>query len=527
MRDAIAWSHDLLPPDEQAFFRRVSVFVGGFTLAAAESVASTGWPEARAPDSLTAPHLSPAETVDLVTSLVEKSLLQESLQPDGTARFWFLETIREFGLGQLATVGETEATMRRLADWCLRLLDGAEQGFYSTTQWQWVERFEAEHDNLRAGLAWAIERGDAALALQLVENLGWFWVPRGYLSEGRTWGERALALSAPLSTPGRALALALTSTLIWLQGDYPRARELAVQGLSLSREIGHTSGEGISIMVLGWIADNEGRFDEAETWFTEALTHYQNVGNPTWIGFALNSLGVIDYKRGDVVRAALRFEAARDILRTVGNTYGIGFVLSNLAKVARDQSDYVRAAALYAESVALRYEQGEKNTMAGALRGLASVAAATRRYEHAARLWGAAEALSEAIGAPLSLPHAGARAAIAATRRGLGDSAFVAAWAAGRSLSLAEAVAEALQTTPSGPSTPEILPSPPEQHGLTAREVEVLRLVAAGCSNPTIAEALFISRRTAQTHVQHILNKLNVSTRAEAAVYAMQHGLLA
>jgi DNA-binding NarL/FixJ family response regulator len=92
---------------------------------------------------------------------------------------------------------------------------------------------------------------------------------------------------------------------------------------------------------------------------------------------------------------------------------------------------------------------------------------------------------------------------------------------------LAEAVAEALQTTPSGPSTPEILPSPPEQHGLTAREVEVLRLVAAGCSNPTIAEALFISRRTAQTHVQHILNKLNVSTRAEAAVYAMQHGLLA
>ena len=169
--------------------------------------------------------------LDGIASLVDKSLVQQVARPDGEPRFRMLETIREFGLEQLAAAGETEATMQRLAGWCRSLLEGVEEAFFTAMQGQWVERLEAEHDNLRAVLAWAIERGDAATAQSLVEKLAWFWVPRGYLSEGRTWGERALALGDASPTPERASTLAMTGTLAWLQGDHQRARELAAEGL--------------------------------------------------------------------------------------------------------------------------------------------------------------------------------------------------------------------------------------------------------------------------------------------------------
>jgi non-specific serine/threonine protein kinase len=439
-----------------------------------------------------------------------------------------LETIRAFGQEQLAATGETETTMRCLVAWGLGLLEGAEHGFYSAMQWQWVERFEAEHDNLRSILAWAVDRGDGETAQALVEKLGWFWFPRGYLIEGRSWGERALALGDPSPTPGRALSLALTATIAWRQGDHRRARELATAGLGQSRQIGHLTAEGVSLLVLGWTAEDEGRLDEAEAYVTEALELYHSAGRPTWVGFALNSLGTIDFKRGDIGRAAIRFEEAHDILRAAGNTYGVGFVVSNMAKAAREQGDFARAGRLYAESLALRYEQGEKQSIAGGLRGLASVAAATRQYERAARLWGAAEALREAIGAQASRPLGRAQDAIGTTQRALGDAAFAAAWAAGRSLTLGDVMTEALQTA-ADMTDDGARPTPPtsaDRYGLTPREIEVLRLIAAGQSNPAIAEALFISTRTAQTHVQNIFTKLGVNSRAEAVRLAVEHRLV-
>jgi hypothetical protein len=272
--------------------------------------------------------------------------VQQVARLDGVPRFRMLETIREFGLEQLATAGETDATMQRLAGWGRSLMDGAEQGFYSTMQWQWVERFETELDNLRSVLAWALERNDAATAQLLVGNLGWLWVPRGFLTEGRAWGERALALGDRSPTPERALSLAMTGTLSHLQGDLTRARSLALEGLDQSRATGQTAGEGISTMVLAWVASSEGSLDEADAYATGALTHYRAAGNATWTGFALNTLGTIAYQRGDLDQAAVRFEEAHHAIRAVGNTYGIGFVLSNLAKVARDHGEYERSAAL-------------------------------------------------------------------------------------------------------------------------------------------------------------------------------------
>ncbi len=329
-------------------------------------------------------------------------------------------------------------------------------------------------------------------------------------------------------TPERARTLATTSTVAWRQGENHRARELAAEGLRLSRQTGQVIAEGNTLLVLGWTAEDEGRFDEAEAHFTEALRHFQAHGLATWVGLALNDLGHLDYARGDVARAAVRFTEARDIFRTTGNTFGLGIVLSNLGKAARRQGDYPRAATLFTESVVYRYEQGDKQSIASSLRGLALVAAAMQQHTRAARLWGAADALSEAIGAPPPRHAARAQDALEATRRGLGEEGFAASWAAGRALSLAEAVAEALQATPDAgrQSTPNLPAALSERYGLTAREVEVLRLIAAGRSNPGIAETLYISPRTAQTHVQNIFTKLGVGSRAEAVRVAVEDGLV-
>ncbi|HEY7034069.1 MAG TPA: tetratricopeptide repeat protein [Thermomicrobiales bacterium] len=534
MREAIAWSYDLLSPHEQALFRRLAVFAGSFTLDAAEAVCEAGQGD-RGTEALRPAPLSPCPPVPLspsvldgIASLVDKSLMQQATRPDGTPRFRMLETIREFGMEQLAVIGETEATMRRLAGWCSGQMEGIEEAYFTTMQGRWMDRMGNEHDNVRAAMAWAIDRGDAATAQTLIGRLLWFWVPFGYLSEGRSWGERALALGRASPTPERAMTLATTGTVVWRQGDTHQARKLAAEGLSLSRQTGQVIPEGNSLLVLGWTAEDEGRFDEAEAHFTEALRHFRAHGIATWAGFALNDLGHVDYARGDVARATVRFEEARDIFRSTSNTFGLGMVLSNLGKSARRQGDYPRAAALFTESLVHRYEQGDKQSIASSLRSLAFVAAVMRQHTRAARLWGAADALTESIGAPPPRHADRAQDAIAATRRGLGEADFAAAWAAGRALSLDDAVAEALQSTsdPAGGTEPVDPSVPADRYGLTARELEVLRLLAGGRSNPAIAEALYISPRTAQTHVQNIFTKLGVGSRAEAVRLAVEARLL-
>jgi non-specific serine/threonine protein kinase len=488
------------------------VFAGGVSLDAAEAVC---------------PPATSSTALSIVASLVEKSLLHLAAQPDETPRFRMLETIREFGLEQLATNDETEQAMERLAGWCRGLVAGSEWTFYTAVQWQLVERLETEHDNFRAVLDWAIKRGDAATAHALIDSLGRFWFLRGYLNEGRNWGERGLAMSDQSPTPERSMALAMTGLIAWGQGDYARARTLAEAGLSLAREINSDMGILSGLLAHGYVAEDEGRFADGETYLSQVLELCRAWGWTTWAGHALNGLGVIDYERGNVERAASRFEEALDSFRSIGNTYGIGFVLTNLAKVARERGDFAAAAALYAESLELRWEQGDKLSIAGTFRGLASVAASARQYERAARLWGAAEALRAAIGAPPPRHRGRSQQAVAITRAALGESAFEAAWAAGHALPVSEAVAEALAAVPNAGEPTTLLPATAKNRfGLTPKELEVLRLLPRGLTNKEIGEALFIAERTVTTHVQHILAKLDVGSRTEAAALAVDQGLV-
>jgi non-specific serine/threonine protein kinase len=325
----------------------------------------------------------------------------------------------------------------------------------------------------------------------------------------------------------RAAAMTFTGWLAHESGDDRRAIELQEAGLALAREVGDAWWIAWASNTHGLVLEDQGRFAEAQALEEEALRIFRSLDSDI-SPWALNALGLVAYEQGEIDRAAAYFEEALGEFRAADDTYGAGFVLGNLAKVARALGDYDRADALLIESLGFWWEYEDKLGIASCLRGLAIVAALTHRSERAARLFGAYEALREAIGASIPRHHARYDRAVASAHASLGTSAFEAAWAAGRALPLAEAMTEAMtvSSAPPGAAIAENAPMVDEQRGLTARELEVLRLVAAGRSNSAIAEALFMSTRTAQTHVQHILNKLGVANRAEAAAYAAKHGLL-
>ena len=461
------------PTQEQALFRRLAVFAGGFTLEAAEAVTES----------------SAEFGVDFlvgILSLVEASLLVRSEEPSGVPRYRMLETVREFGLEQLAASGEADGVMGRLAAWALVLaVPGNEQMFGPphSTGWSDVRRSSTTCERSWIGRSSTAMRQPRRASSP---HLAWLWYVRGHLGEGRTWGERAIALADASPTPEWMRALRSTGWLAWGQGDYPRAKELYEEARALAAQVGTERDTSIVLHVLGIVAKDEGRYDEAAALQEASLTRFRAEGHSGWVGSALNALGVIAYERGEMTRAAECFAEALGQYRQGDYAYGMGWALINLAKVAREQGDYARAAALYRESLALRWAQGEKPHIAGCLRGLASVAAAARQYVRAARLYGAAEAAREAIGAPMPRHHARSEQAVARARAGLGEPAFAAAWAAGRALPLAEAVAEALAVAPEELSADAIgtLSTPAARHGLTPREVEVLRVGARGMFEP-------------------------------------------
>ena len=515
MRDAIAWSHDLLPSAERGLFRRLAVFAGGFTLDAAEAVTEVA-PD-RGDDILVG-----------ILSLVEASLIARAEDSGGVPRYRMLETVREFALEHLVASGEADGIMERLAAWASALAAPGNEQMFGPTPLRWLERCETELDNLRAVLSWALERRDAPTAQNLYGDLGWFWYVRGHLSEGRRWGEQAISINDLGSSSERLKALRIAAVLAWGQGDYPRAKELLEESLAHPSTGDLERGVSTALHFLGLVAEDEDRFDEAEALQEQALTRFRADGHLGWAGYALNALGVIAYERGDTARAAERFAEALDLFRTVNHAYGMAVTLMNLAKVARAHGDYPRAAALYGESLTLRWAQGEKRHIAGCLRGLASVAAAARQYARAARLYGAAEAAREAIGAPAPRRHPLSGEAVDRARAGLDESAFAAEWTAGRLLPLAEAVAEALAAARETimDAANGVTRTRGESYGLTRKEIDVLHLLCEGLTNREIGERLFISSRTAQTHVQHILAKLGVSTRTAAAALAVEHDLV-
>jgi predicted ATPase/DNA-binding CsgD family transcriptional regulator len=515
MRDAVAWSHDLLAPDEQDLFRRLAVFAGGFNLEAADALGrEVGDPA--------------GDVLEPVASLVDKSLLRREERED-EPRYGILETVREFGLEQLAASGEAEAVRRAHATHFLALAERAAPEWCGAEPGAWLDRLETEHDNLRAALGWAVARRQAEVGSRLAIALHWFWRVRGPVTEGRYWTDTILADCGEAPPALRAALLARAGDLAMIQGEFARAVGLQEASVALARELGDGR---VLADALGWrgvTAINEGRHDLGEQLVEQAGSLAREADVPFWHAFGLAVLAAIAaHRRDDYARAASLIEASNVVCQAGRMAWPTTYGLIVAGAVAADRGDLDRADALGREGLRRTWSIGDRRLFAMALAGFARTVVARGDPARGARLCGAVDALRDATGVILTpYGQSNYERTLAAARVGLGDAAVAAARAAGRAMQPQEVLAEterdlaqvALIADGEGPTQPGAA------FGLTPRERAVLRLLPQGLSNAQIAEALFVSPRTVQTHLTNLYAKLGVAGRAEAIAIAVRRGI--
>jgi len=444
LRNAIEWSYDLLSSEEQTLYRRLAVFGGGAALRAVEVVAA---PEGE------------LDVLGGLDRLVEHSLLQSGEGPDGEPRFMMLETIREYGLERLVQSGEAEATQRAHAEFFLALAEEAEPELTGAEQVAWLDRLDAEHDNLRAALGWALD-ADPQIALRLARGLGWFWFLRGYLNEGRSWLDSTLAASGEPG-PIHVGAYAAAGRLARHLGDYGGAIALLERSLALARTFQDRRAEALALHELGALAGLAEGDAVREAALTEAsLALWRELGDAWGTARTLNNLGYEAYLQGDFDRAVSLLDEGVTLARAAGDRSALGYVLDSRGVLAEAQGELERATELYREALAVAQQAGNPLVEAFALSSLAGIAARQGQPARAARMWGAASALRDAIGTRLPLEEEERFAGpVSATREILGEDAFAAAWDEGRAQPLDQVVAEALtlgnELAKSVPSTAE------------------------------------------------------------------------
>jgi non-specific serine/threonine protein kinase len=513
LRATMNWSHELLPEDEQTLFRRLTVFAGGFTLEAAESVCA-------------GEDLERDEVLELLSHLVDKSLVTAQEQ-GGETRYRLLEMVRKYGREKLDGADEVTEVGRRHASFYVELAEEAEPELKGEGQVAWLERLETEHDNLRAAMRWLLDRGESEEAARLGWALWLFWGIRAHFAEGRRSMEQALSAkgSEAMAASARAKALYVEAMMANYQGDHGSAESLAAESLGLFRELDDKLGRAYALSNAGFAANGQGQHRRAITLIEESVDLFLEEGQEWGAAIELGFLAVSWRDQGDQGRAKSLAERGLALSRQVGERQAISAALYTLATLAQAERDQERARNLLEEGLELSAELGNDADVAHCFDGLAAVAATEGMMVRAARLWGAEEALLERMEAAVYtyVPDRSLhRSQVEAARARLGEETFEAAWAEGRSLSIEQAIAWALDraTTPETDS-PKTYPA-----GLSAREIEILRLVADGLTNIEVAERLFLSSRTVDWHLSSVYRKLGLHSRTEATRFASDHGLL-
>jgi non-specific serine/threonine protein kinase len=531
LRDTIAWSYELLPPEEQVLFRHLAVFAGGCTLDAAEDIARRAEGDGQDDASMSFASLRPSSStvLDGVASLVAKSLLRQEEGAGGEPRYAMLETVREYGLEQLAASGDEVAVRRSHAAWCVALAEETHREYVVPATW--LVRLEREVDNFRAALVWTDRNDDTETELRLAAALYCLWHRCSHRTEGRGWLERALSRDVSHPSHARAGALVSLGCIEWVFCDHDRATAYMQEGLALSRLLDHPPLIAYAASVLAMPAVYQGRDDE----FTVALldeseTRSTEIGDFSGVGWVRMLRGILAHQRGRPRQAITYLDEATALLHDVSDSFGAASSLEYLGFVHGELGDHARAATILIESRTQWREAGMQDGLVDWLASAATLASLVRRPEPAVRWFGAAEVLSELVGLVLTHP-ARARFSRRANdlRTSLGDARFDAAWAAGRRLSVDDAVAEALAMLAELAVSGQVAGSadPGAHAGLTPREREVLRLLVEGRQDREIADVLSIGLRTVESHVASILAKLGVETRTAAAAYAFHHGLVA
>ncbi|QIK67741.1 LuxR family transcriptional regulator [Nocardioides sp. HDW12B] len=500
---SVTWSYDLCSPQERLLWARLSVFAGGFGLEAAEYVCSGSG-------------LDAGEVLDVLQNLIDKSLVTRD--PADDLHYRMLETIRQFGMGRLAEAGEFEHYRHRHEQWFVDLSMRLGVEWTGPTQAVWLEHWRRNHANLRIVLEHcAGHPEDAPTALRVVMALEGYWLVTGLLAEARHWLE--LALSHGTGTvPERALAHGMLAYLAAIRGDTDDAAAHLAENDALVAEQPLGLLVAYQAFTRASVAFFAGDMDEALTRAQEALARFEDVGVVNHVSVCLMITGVCHDHRGEREAAERAIEACLETTRAAGELYTRSLALWWRGVAARDAGDLDRAARLQLEALTMKEVLRDRPGLAMVLEALAGIASARGDGERAATLFGAARAIWSFVqGAPASAPFIAAERDVgeALARSLLAERSFERSFRRGQQLGTAEAIRLARGQEPRGGPGPQRLADGVE--GLTTREREVAALLGEGLSNQEIADRLVISIRTAQGHVENILRKLGLSSRAQVA----------
>lgn len=515
---AIGWSYDLLPPTEQRLFRQLGVFVGQASLDALETVMGEGDAE---------------HTLDGLIALAEKSLVLpgrlEEADPEPTFRM--LETMRQFACEQLDACGELEPAGRVHARYFLELAERADPQLRCGDQQAWYLRLESEHDNLRAALRWLLDHQDATQALRLAGALGYFWWLRGYNAEALHWLEEGLRRAPDADPAIRTRALLRAGLLLIYRGELQRSQDMLAEALALAEAGQDRTSITQSLTYSGLRAAFAGEVSEGWRVLREALRHAESLQDDYQIGIAHSTSGYLASVHGDPQEAARHDEAALAHFLAVGNRASATILRCHLALVLRQLGDLPRAVQLLQDGLQASAALQNRWLLCLGVEATVLLTGDGADVERRARLLGAEDMLVKATGSLSGNLERVSAQSLASLRAQLGQHDLEAAYRQGRSLPFQEIVAlamgllEDVSRTVTGPATAareEQAPASP----LSARETEVLQLVAEGLTSKQIGKHIFLSPKTVNYHLTSIFNKLGVESRAQAVAVASRKGLL-
>lgn len=553
LRAAIDWSYELLTAVEQTLFRRLAVFEASFTLDTAVAICSGDG-------------IAEKQTLDLLSSLVDKSLVIAQTTEQAEARYRLLETIHEYALEKLDASGETGRLRDRHLSLFSQKAEEIAPKLIGPYQQLWFNLLETEHDNIRAALAWAVESGRIEAGLRLATALYQFWAIRNYWQEGLDWFERLLNQvddTVPVAVhiyactyaaflaewrgnsqmaikygrrgvelgeaageenkPLLGFALGGLGSALRIAGDYEAMYAVQDQFIELFRALGdaYTYELGMGVLVQGQAAVWFGKLDEAHTLLEEALKLARESDDPYRIALTFNYLGDLARLERQYVLARTHYEKCVEMLRDLEAERDLAGTLQNLGHTCLHLGDSERAHTLFQESIAIQQAQQNRDGMAECLIGFAALAVAHGLPAAGTRL------LAAIIAAGWD-PHAREWPAtrmefeqtLAQARSQLTDAVFQTEQAAGRTLSLEQAV-EFAQKLPMQAKTKTTVSETPG--ALTEREREVAALIAQGKSNSEIAAELVLSKRTVEKHIANILSKLALTSRAQIVRWEIEN----
>ncbi len=428
LRACIDWSYNLLTEPERALLRRMAVFSGGFSLEGAEAVG-------------TGPHIERSDVLDLLTQLVDKSLVELDAKHQ---RYRQLETVRQYAHELLLASAELDETRTRHLQFYLALVGEADRHLFGPEQGAWLARLDIELENLLAAHAWCASADERAeLGLQLVLAVQLYWMRRGYLRLGyRVTVEALERPGAQARTFARCRALYAAGNLSTPMGRYREAQAYVEESLEIGRELGDDQRIAAALVLLGTIFTDQGNLGAARPCYEESLALAEALGDTLRVSNALGSLGHLHSREGDLERAEARFEKSLALSRKHGYRNNIAKIQCDLALVSIRLARVDRAQASLQEALAIAEDIGSKAIGLTVLGNSAALAAGQRDWERAARCYGASIAESRRQGFAAIPNHSLVLPLLASARGTLGEQSFAAAERGGEKLPYGEAIAE-------------------------------------------------------------------------------------